>query len=170
MKRNFFVCAPALLILLFFFFSCTKIDTTDLGNELIPAVDNVNTFETTLNVITDNFFLPDTSRLRRDEDHALGAITNDPVFGKTTADLYFTVTPRVLGSRPFPATDSILSVDSVVLSLAFKGLYGDSNSVERFQVYEVESDERGRFKDSVKGYLVSHAGFGRDPLLKIHDQ
>lgn len=33
------------------FFSCTKInEATELGDDLIPAVDNVNTFDTTLTV------------------------------------------------------------------------------------------------------------------------
>lgn len=169
MKRNFIVFATGLLFFLIYT-SCTKIDTTDLGNELIPAVDNVNTFETTLNVITDNFYLTDSSRILRSEEHALGAITNDPIFGKTTADIYFDITPRVLAARPFPATDSIVSVDSVILSLAFKGLYGDSNSVEKFQVYEIDQQERSKFIDSIRGYLIRGSGFKKSTLLATHIQ
>ena len=33
------------LILFFFALSCTKIDTTSLGKDLIPTVDNINTFD-----------------------------------------------------------------------------------------------------------------------------
>jgi len=145
-------------------------DVTDLGNELIPAVDNITTFQTELLTITDNRFLPDSSRVLSTEDHALGRISADPIFGKTTADIYFDVRPKVLGFRPFPSADSIATVDSVVLSLSFKSLYGDSTSVERFQIYEIEPQERANFKDSARGYLVNRSEFAHNPLLKTHDQ
>ena len=44
----------AFISILVFEQSCQKIDTTDLGAELIPSVDNVNTFDTLLEVITAN--------------------------------------------------------------------------------------------------------------------
>lgn len=121
--------------------SCQKIDTTDLGVDLIPAVDNVNTFDTILGVITGNAFLPDSSVIIRTEDHALGAI-EDPEFGKTSANIYFNILP-VTSTNPFPNKDSIKGmIDSVVLSLGFTGLYGDSNSVENISVYEIEQTAR----------------------------
>ena len=145
-------------------------DVTELGNDLIPAVDNIKTFAIEFAAITDNQYLPDSSRILSTEDHALGSITSDPVFGKTTADIYFDVTPKVLGARPFPHADSIVAVDSVVLSLGYRSTYGDSTSVERFHIYEVNAEESTRFKDSLKGYLISDPGFKHDVLLKTHDQ
>ena len=171
MKKNFFVCVPALLFLVYVYSSCTKIDTTDLGGDLIPAVDNVNTFETTMNVIADNFYLPDSSRILFNEDHALGSLV-DPVFGTTNAELYFSVIPRVFRANPFGSKDSIIGVDSVVLSLAFKGIYGDTTSTQRFQVFEIDQTENDRFTDSlafVRGHLISSV-FAADNLLGTHIQ
>src|SRR5690348_14520760 len=70
------------------FSACTRIDTTTLGSGLIPAVDNVNTFDTVLEVQTDNFAFIDSTRIFATEDVALGYI-NDPEFGQTKADFYF---------------------------------------------------------------------------------
>ncbi len=171
MKKNIIVVVPALLFLIYVYSSCTKIDTTDLGSELIPAVDNINTFETTLNVIADNLYLADSSRILFNEDHALGTLI-DPEFGKTTAELYFGVIPRVFRQHPFGSKDSIIGVDSVVLSLAFKGLYGDSTSMQRFNVYEIDPAERVRFYDSlafVRGHLIT-SFFAANNLLGSHTQ
>ncbi|MEJ7740148.1 MAG: DUF4270 family protein [Chitinophagaceae bacterium] len=134
--------------------SCQKIDTTDLGVDLIPAVDNVNTFDTTLEVITGNSFLTDSSIIIRTEDHALG-VMEDPEFGKTSADIYFNILPST-SLNPFPNKDSIKGmIDSVVLSLAFAGLYGDSNSIENISVYEI--DPTARLVDS--SYPISTPDF-----------
>lgn len=135
--------------------SCTKVDTTDLGNELIPAVDNVHTFETILDVQTDNFLFPDTTRLTGSSLHALGIISDDPEFGRTDAKIYSTFNPATYGTHPFVIQDSLV-IDSVVLSLAYGGLYGDSNSIERFEVFEIDP-AAGNFKDSV--YRIGEPDF-----------
>jgi hypothetical protein len=64
---------------LFFIGGCTKIDTTTLGADLVPAVDNISTFADTLNVIGTQGFFKDSTILNGTDDHILGAITNDPV-------------------------------------------------------------------------------------------
>ena len=64
---------------------CTRITSTDLGSGLIPPIDGVITRDTLLDVITDNFDDPDTARVYRSDMHVLGALTNDPLFGKTKA-------------------------------------------------------------------------------------
>ena len=111
MNRKFSAFVSVLLSVLFLFhFSCKKIDTTDIGNDLIPAVDNVNTFDTVLDVITDNFLLPDSTRLRATELHALGFISGDPVFGRTTAGIYVDIRPRTFGIRPFAEIDSLVAL------------------------------------------------------------
>ncbi|MCH3798740.1 hypothetical protein LZB29_08860, partial [Campylobacter jejuni] len=68
---------------------CTRITSTDLGSGLIPPIDGVITKDTLLDVITDNFDDPDTAWVYRSDMHVLGAITNDPLFGKTKAAMYF---------------------------------------------------------------------------------
>lgn len=145
-----FILAALVLIQL----SCTKIDTTDIGGELIPAVDNVNTFDTTLAVETDNLFLPDSTHLLYTEDHALGQF-NDPAFGKTTADIYLALQAPAYGSYPFVAKDSIIQIDSVILQLAYSApIYGDSNVSETFQVSEIAPDPTFKFVARVDGYPI----------------
>lgn len=137
--------------------SCKKIDTTIVGVELIPAVDNVTTFDTVFDVITNNEILYDTTRIRRDEEHALGSISNDPDFGKTLAEIYFQLTPPFFGSNPFTKRDSSVVFDSVVLALSFSRIYGDTNSIQQFNVYEI--NPAAAFDQNFTGYLVDTAGF-----------
>lgn len=159
MKKN--ILGPAIVALTIFFVysSCTKIDTTDLGNDLIPAVDNVNTFETILDIQTDNLlFSTDNTEIPYNLDHAVGIIENDPDFGKTDAALYFDVSPSAFKTYPFGNKDSIVSVDSVVLSLAYKSLYGDSNSVEKFEVFEIDQSAEFRYSNT-SDYKLNHPDF-----------
>ncbi|HRP58217.1 DUF4270 family protein, partial [Agriterribacter sp.] len=134
---------------------CTKITPTDIGTDLLPVVDNVHTFETSLRVYSDNFLMNDSSVINYPDDHALGIIEDDPQFGKTEAEIYFGIAPASDSRYPFVNADSIIAMDSVILSLAYTGVYGDSNSMQKFNVFEISDPA---FKDST-GYLVSHPGF-----------
>lgn len=153
--KNFFLAIISLVTILYFEQSCQRIDTTDLGVGLIPAVDNVNTFETILEVKTDNILLPDSSIVSRTANHALG-ILEDPEFGTTTANIYFDVLPTTSGTSPFVNKDSIKgNIDSVILSLDYTGLYGDSTSIENIGVYEI--DQSADFADT--SYMINHSDF-----------
>ncbi len=168
MNRKLF--AP-LSVLAFFLlvYSCTRIDTTDIGNDLIPAVDNINTFDTIFDVVTDNFLFEDSSRVFDDEDHALGVIANDPIFGRLSGSIYFSISPPAFAAKPFIPVDSIkFPIDSVVLSLAYNGVYGDSMSTQRFEVLEIENDTR--FRDSGIGYRISDPGVNTGAVLATHEQ
>lgn len=144
----------------FFISSCSKIDTTDLGNELIPAVDNVTTFETVLNVVTDNKLFNDTTRMLDGEDHGIGIIDNDPEFGKTVATTYASFTPSTFKTYPFVKKDTVV-IDSVVLSLAYTGLFGDSTSIQEFQVKEIDGRFPPKFQDSL--YYLNAPDFTTRP-------
>ena len=134
---------------------CTKITPTDIGTDLLPVVDNVHTFETSLRVYADNYLMNDSTRINFAEDHALGIIADDPEFGKTESQVYLSVVPASTSRYPFINRDSIIGMDSVVLSLAFTGVYGDSNAVQKINVFEVSDPD---FQDSV-GYLASNPEF-----------
>ena len=73
-------------------FSCTKInEATDLGGNLIPPVDNIHTFDTTLEVqvFNDSFtVVTDSTIALPGFTHFLGKINNDPFFGKTNAQMF----------------------------------------------------------------------------------
>jgi hypothetical protein len=136
-NRKIFVSIIIVFAGLLVYTSCTKIDTTDLGKGLIPVVDNVHTFDTVLDVITDNFEFNDTTRIDASQLLSVGLIGNDPEFGKTSANLYFSMGPASFGSHPFTRKDSVI-IDSVILSLTYSTQYGDSLSMERFDVFQID--------------------------------
>ena len=159
MEKKLFVSVITVLTGLFIYSSCTKPDVTNLGNELIPAVDNVHTFETVLDVVTDNFIYGDTTRVASFAEHALGVIANDPEFGRSEASIYTSLTPAGYGTHPFLRRDSVL-IDSIVLSLSYVSTFGDSNSIQRVEVSAIDN-VTGNFKDSV--YRISEAPFATKP-------
>lgn len=149
MKKHSLFFFFAILLIVIGLVSCKKInEATDLGGDLIPAVDNINTFETYLPTETDNReWLADSTTLNFYDNIALGYINNDPDFGKTQADIYFDVRRISYGVYPFIAKkDSITSIDSVVLSLSYQGSFGDVNSMQSVKVFEI--DPNANFDDT----------------------
>lgn len=137
----------SLATLIFLFSGCTKIDTTTLGADLIPAVDNVHTFADTLPIISTQGFFNDTTRVTYTDLHPVGSITNDPLFGKTKADLYVQLKPSFFPFYYGNKGDTIVGFDSVVLCLSYKSIYGDSTMPQSFSVYKINSATTN-FKDS----------------------
>jgi len=132
---------------LFFFLSCKKVnEATQLGDDLVPAVDNVHTFEVALNTVTNNVLFNDTTLVDYFDYVALGDM-NDPEFGHTHGNIAFNITPSLFGSYPFKGQDS-LAIDSVVLSLSYHAAYGDTTNdgVQTVRVYEI--DPNSGFNDS----------------------
>ena len=124
--------------------SCNKLDTTDIGGDVLPAVDNVRTFADTLQVITtQGVFFPDTTVVTRTDDHAIG-FTNDPVFGTTTAGAYFQFKPNFFPYYLGNPGDTIslynlynTGYDSVVLCLKYRGYFGDTTQPLQLDLLEV---------------------------------
>jgi hypothetical protein len=117
--------------------ACTKIETTTLGGDLIPAIDNINTFDTILEVNAINEIPTDSTRIFYNDPHVLGAIDNDPYFGTSKSSMFFEMRPTEF---PFLVTvDSIVKFDSAVLILAYGGFYGDSTSPVNLRLYEVNN-------------------------------
>jgi hypothetical protein len=178
----------ALLYVCILNWKCTKIDTTSAGAGLIPAVDNVFTFADTLAVIATNydstggtasggvFGTLGCDSLSRHRLHVFGTISNgqDPLFGSTTAAIYFQVLPATLPyhfAAPTRTTnDTILgnAFDSVVLQLHYKKTWGDSaNSIQTMNIYQlnVNSPNQDIFKfDST--YKTCDPPPPTGPLLK----
>lgn len=126
------------IVLLTTIISCTRITSTDIGAGLIPAVDGVNTFDTIITVETNTFLDADTARIYRYDNQVLGAITNDPLFGKTNAVLNFELKPTFYPFFIPGAKDSIV-VDSAVLILSYRSFYGDSLQPLRLTVSEIST-------------------------------
>jgi hypothetical protein len=147
-----------------FLFSCTKLnEPTELGGELLPAVDNVNTFDTLLPVSASYHpFLDSTVNVIND-NMALGRL-QDPVFGNTTADMYFNLSSSTYGSSPFYHQDSVIAIDSVVLTLAYAGAYGDTTASSSISVAVSEINKNSNFVDT-SYYRYDQAGFTTGPVL-----
>lgn len=118
---------------------CTRINSTDIGGGLIPAIDGVNTKDTLLEVITDSFEDNDTANIYRSDNHVLGAISNDPLFGRTKASMFFEMKPP---GYPFffPGAKDSIRVDSAVLILSVQSIYGDSTLPLRLTVSEIDQN------------------------------
>ncbi len=123
--------------------NCTKIKGTDIGLGLIPTVDNVSTFDTTIDIIVNNYLTPDSSLPLINADlngdrgrYILGYISNDQRFGKTEASLFLEYKPDAYPFSFENVKDS-LYLDSVVVALSWKGTYGDSNAVQAVSVYKM---------------------------------
>ena len=151
----------------FFNWSCSKLDTTDIGGDLLPAVDNVKTFDTLLTINTTQGIFNDTTIVDRAFDQALGFITNDPLFGTTKADLFLQAKPNFypyyLGGSGDTLNGFGAGIDSVVLCLKYKGFWGDSSRPIHLEVREVNDFI---FRDSV--YLqkdINYAPTYGGPLL-----
>lgn len=136
--RKLYVIAIAIFS---FLTACTKIDSTIFGSELIPTVDRVNTFDTLLDVTTANFPEENIPRVYKTDNHVIGAITNDPLFGSTIASAYFELKPT---SYPFyfPGKKADLIADSAVLILSYKGVFGDTTIPQTWNIYKVDRNSK----------------------------
>jgi hypothetical protein len=120
------------------FSACRKInDATELGGGLIPPIDNIKTFETFLDIESDNLLFNDTNKVYFADLHALGYISGDTEFGTTKGESYFNISYPNYLIYPFYNKDSVVAIDSVVLSLGYDSYYGDTNSVQTVRVYEI---------------------------------
>ena len=144
------LAVSALVLSLFsitLFSSCKKInEATELGGSLIPAVDNVTTFDTTLTVEAYNNLFADTEDSTRStsSDQQFVGITNDPIFGKTEASLFLQLRPSIYPySFPFKK-DSLIALDSVVLVLGVNAVYGDTNTAQQVKVFEISNADNFR--------------------------
>jgi hypothetical protein len=114
-----------IILIGFLFSACTRIGTTEMGLGLLPSMDAFNTKDTILDVETETVDRPDSLRVYGQDDQVVGIINNDPLFGSTTANMYFQLRPSYFPYYLKGSKDSIV-IDSAVLVLAYKGFYGDS--------------------------------------------
>lgn len=135
--------------------ACTRInESTSLGGDLIPPVDNINTFEAFLETEADNRLMIDTTKVYFNDELALGQIY-DPEFGSIHADAYFNISSPNYFFYPYFNRDSV-KIDSVVLSLAYQASYGDTNSNLTLRVREIA--QNAGFNDTTL-YAFSQAPF-----------
>lgn len=156
------------LVFFTFIFSCTKIKSTDLGSDLLPAIDNVITFDTTLAVITNNYLFPDSALPRIGLDfngnlpaEVLGFVSNDPQFGKTIGSIFMELRPPFY-KYYFENVKDSLYLDSVVLCLKWTGTDGDTNNLQKIDVFQLDS------KMKLDSAYRTNASFTYSNLLGSH--
>ncbi|MBP9104807.1 MAG: DUF4270 family protein [Chitinophagaceae bacterium] len=168
-NRYFFLNLIAIVATVAIVFSaCRKInESTELGGSLIPPVDGINTFDTLINVQTfnDTFgFLTDSQYLDKNQEFFLGKINNDPFFGKTDARMFFELKPLIYPYSFGNAHPDSLFIDSVVLVMDYIETYGDTNTVQTVNVYEMDQLPANNFNvDS--NYLIRKEHFTYSSLL-----
>ena len=144
--------------------SCTKInEATEAGGGLIPPVDNIFTFDTTISVETynDTFTnVTDSQYLGRSQVFYLGRINNDPFFGKTDAQMFLQLHPLMYGIHPLTRKDSV-KIDSVVLVLSYLETYGDTTVPQTVNVYEVNQGSNFTWDSA---YLLRQQNFALNPV------
>jgi uncharacterized protein DUF4270 len=174
LKLNFVKNRFTLISLLVLFFpllfsSCKKInESTTLGDDVIPGVDGITTFDTTLAVEAFNELFTatnDSLGIGRNDLHILGNIQDDPLFGKTNAKIFLELKPPFYKFTFADKPDS-LEIDSVVLVLGWRGNYGDTNAMQRIRVYEIDPSNEFR-TDSF--YQVRQEYFTYSSLLGSKD-
>jgi len=138
-----------LVIGIAFFSNCTKIKGTDIGSELIPAVDNITTFDTSFEVFATTSLVPDSllPRLGRDFNgnagqYILGYMSNNLQFGKTKASIFFELKPPTYPFSFENVSDS-LYIDSSVICLRYTNTFGDTNAVQSISVYKIDELLKG---------------------------
>lgn len=151
MNRNLF-CRTfvAFFALIIIGVGCTKIKSTNIGVDLIPAVDNINTFDTILPVETETFIIPESEYPRLSLSNTggiptliAGQVNNDPQFGKTTGSMFFYYSPNLYPFAFETTNKDSLYLDSVVLGIKWSGyLIGDTNRLQKFNVHVLNTTPR----------------------------
>ncbi len=136
-KNQYKSAVTGILLILAFAVGCTKIDTTTIGENLIPAVDNIHTFDTTYQVIAQNYDSSACDTIYRTAVQPVGIISNDPLFGQTLANVYVEMKPEFFPYN-FPAADAnSIEIDSAVMVLQYSHSFGDTNQLQKINVYQL---------------------------------
>ncbi len=124
----------AILLLSVLVWGCQKGDQT-LGINLLPGVKVLDTrYHQDKASITTSIFSDPKIRVDRPQYNLLGSF-NDPLFGRTDAS--FAAQFRL----PYhPAYSATAAIDSIVLRMYYKIMYGDTVSVQNVKVYELTGD------------------------------
>ena len=142
-KKGFSLLGINIIILGIVFISSCK-ENTILPPDLVPPIDNINTFlDTSLTVITNNIYqdsvltggLNGSTRISNSSSyyHALGVIS-DMNFGKMVAGFHTEVLPP---NNLFSYKGTNVEVDSIILAIPYRSSFGDTlNAIpQKFNVY-----------------------------------
>jgi len=115
------------------FSSCTN-DPGKIGLDLLPN-DDLVVVGSVVDADIKSYTASDEIQRTDESSFNLLGTFNDPVFGKTIAD--FACQYRLSG---FPGFSKIEQIDSLVLYLGYKEIYGDTLTPQNLKIYELVSD------------------------------
>jgi len=115
------------------FSSCTN-DPGKIGLDLLPN-DDLVVVGSVVDADIHSYTASDEIQRTDESSFNLLGTFNDPVFGKTIAD--FACQYRLSG---FPGFSKIEQIDSLVLYLGYKEIYGDTLTPQNLKIYELVSD------------------------------
>lgn len=161
-------------------FSCTKIDTTTQGTDIL-IIDNINTFADTLDTpalqATQGIFTNDSTIVGKTENYAIGKITNDPLLGKSEAAIYVQFKPTFYPFYFGNPGDTVrkgntgnaspfAGFDSAFICLSYKSAWGDTSAAtnipQTFTVQKFTSAEFRVFTDTIR--RLSYQPFLGNPV------
>ena len=126
-------------LLIAFLFSCKEPDT--IGLEVQPVNDQLNVVFSDTTTIVAYTVAEDSVRTDETIYNLLGSY-KDPVFGTSSASFLAQVR---LAANGFPFGTTPVNPDSLILSLAYSGYYGDIRVPQTVNVYEMDNTV---YKDS----------------------
>ncbi len=123
-KNQYKSAVTGILMILAFAIGCTKIDTTTLGENLIPPVDNIHTFDTTYSVIAVNY---DSTECDTIYSYRFAAFRNylkrSHYLENYYANVYFELKPDFYPYN-FPAADAnSIEIDSAIMVLPYSSFF-----------------------------------------------
>ena len=152
------------IILSCIFVSCNK-KPEQIGDNLQPGDSYIDVYYTDTSFVYGYSIIEDSIRTDNPASVLLGSI-QDPVFGRTTAGFYTQVRLSTnghdFGDNP--------QLDSLVLQLVYSGYYGDTTTLQRVHVYEVEeklyNDTAYYSTNRVAVGTTDYANYAFEPLPK----
>lgn len=120
------------IVLFGVFVSCNK-KPEQIGDNLQPGDSYIGVYYTDTSLVYGYSIIEDSIRTDNPASALLGSI-QDPVFGRTTAGFYSQIR---LSTNGHDFGDSP-QLDSLILQLVYSGYYGDTTTIQRVHVYEVE--------------------------------
>lgn len=168
LKNKLSVLTALALCFGFFSFVACK-ERSVIKPDLIPGIDNINTFGKSISDFDVSITTGAFDSIRTDDYRtplvALGSIAQDPFFGKTFAGFYFQIQPP-LAHFTFP-TD-LSSIDSVVLAVPYaRFTFGDENvegDQQAIKVYRITDQNFGLGDTSVKRYAFDQLEIHPTPI------
>lgn len=161
-RRLLLAVVSAAFLLIYLGVGCTKLDTTTLGSDLV-TVDNINTFADTLSVNATQGIFNDSTILQKNDNHAIGVITTDNLFGNTDARIYVQFKPTIypfyfgnagdtVKNSSFIPGSTFAGLDSAFVCLSYRGAWGDtsSNTTQTFEVRAITDEGFWRKTDTIR--------------------